>query len=237
MGEWMNQEPGLTLFRTRFVVGDELAIDHVPDPDERAAVLRSIRQSADQADVTILAIHAHQGDHDPAHPLPYLRDLAHDAIDDGADVVVVSGPHVLAPIETHAGRPIFYGLSNFLWSMVGGPLPAYLWAQTRSVIGEEIDPASMSEADLIATLEEDGFSDPWIFRAALAEVVFGEAGIDEVRLHPLDLGVDLSATRRGIPRAATPDVATEILERIASISAPLGGAIVLEGTVGRLSFA
>ncbi len=235
VGEWMNQAPCLNLFRTRFVVGDELAIDYVPEPEERAAVLRSIRQSSQQADVTILAVHAHQGDDDPTHPLAYLRALAHDAIDEGADVVVVSGPHVLAPVEIHAGRPIFYGLSNFIWSDVGGPLPAYFWRQTRAVLGDEVDPATMSEADLIARLDEDGFSDPWVFRAALAEVAFGDAGIDEIRLHPVDLGFDLPLTRRGIPRTPDPDVANEIAERIATISAPLGTKVDTSGEVATIS--
>jgi poly-gamma-glutamate synthesis protein (capsule biosynthesis protein) len=237
MGEWMNQEPGLHLFGSRFVVGDELAIDYVPDPEDRATLLRSIRQSSRQAEVTILAVHAHQGDHDHEHPQPYLRDLARDAIGAGADVVAISGPHVLAPIEIHAGRPIFYGLSNFIWSDLGGPVPAYVWRQTRAIVGDEIDPATMSEADLIALLDEDGFSDPWIFRAAVAEMVFGDAGIREIRLHPVDLGADLPVTRRGVPRTPAPDVAAEIVDRIAAISAPLGAKIELNGTIGSLSLA
>jgi poly-gamma-glutamate synthesis protein (capsule biosynthesis protein) len=222
MGEWMNTQPGLHLFRSRFVVGEDLAIDYVPDPQDRAAMMRSVRQSGQQADVTILAVHAHQGDDDPTHPLPYLRDLAHDAIDAGADIVVVSGPHVLAPVELHAGAPIFYGLSNFIWSDLGGPMPAYFWQQTRAVLGDEVDPGSMTEADLIARLGADGFDDPWIFRAVVAEVVFGEGGVEEVRLHPVDLGFDRSVTTRGVPRAPGPDLAHEIVERVATISAPLG---------------
>jgi poly-gamma-glutamate synthesis protein (capsule biosynthesis protein) len=235
MGEWMNAQPGLHVFRTRFVVGDELSIDYVPDPEDRARVLRSIRQSAQQAEVTILAVHAHQGDDDPDHPLPYLRDLARDAIDAGADVVTISGPHVLAPVELHAGAPIFYGLSNFIWSDLGGPMPAYFWRQTRAVLGDEIDPAWMTESELIALLGADGFDDPWIFRAVLAQVVFGDEGVEEIRLHPVDLGFDRSVTRRGIPRTPEPDVASEIVERVAIISAPLGTKIERDGTSGTVS--
>jgi poly-gamma-glutamate synthesis protein (capsule biosynthesis protein) len=222
MGEWMTGQPGLSLFRTTFEVGDELSIDYVPDPDERRAALWSIRQSAAQADVTILAVHAHQGDDDPSNPLPYLRELARDAVDAGADVVAVSGPHVPAPVEIRDGKPIFYGLSNFIWSDLGGPLPAYFWRATRAILGDEIDPRSMSEAELIARLNDDGFSDPWIFRAVLAEVVFGDDRIAEIRLHPLDLGIGLPITRRGVPRTASSEVGREICERVAAISAPLG---------------
>ena len=173
----------------------------------------------------MLAIHAHQGDHDPATPMPYLRDLAHTAVDAGADVVGVSGPHVLAPIEFHDGRPIFYGLGNFIWSDVGGPMPAYFWHKTRAVLGDAApDPGTMTEADLLATLNSDAFDDPWVFRAVLAEVSFGDMVLD-VRLHPVDLGHDLPVSRRGVPRVAEPGVAREILARVAELSAPFGVAV------------
>jgi capsule synthesis protein PGA_cap len=229
VGEWMSGEP-LNLFRTRFVPGEELAIEYLPDAGERDEILRSLRRSAMQADVTILAVHAHQGDNDPAHPLPYLSALAHDAIGAGADIVVVSGPHVPAPIEIHEGRPILYGLSNFIWSDLGGPLPEYIWRLTRAAAGDRIDPRTMSEAELIELLGDDAFSDPWIFRAALAEVIFGELGVEEVRLHPVDLGFTLPLTRRGIPRTPDADTAREICERFATISSPLGTKVDVEGT-------
>jgi poly-gamma-glutamate synthesis protein (capsule biosynthesis protein) len=231
VGEWMSGEP-LNLFRTRFVAGDELAIEYVPDARERGEIMRSLRRSAEQADVTILAVHAHQGDDDPAHPLPYLRALAHDAVDAGADVVIVSGPHVPAPIEIHEGKAILYGLSNFIWSDLGGPLPEYIWHLTSAVVGDRVDPRTMSEAELIALLGDDAFSDPWIFRAAFAELVFGELGVEEVRLHPVDLGLELPLTRRGIPRTPEPEVAKEIVERFATISSPFGTKLDLACTSG-----
>jgi poly-gamma-glutamate capsule biosynthesis protein CapA/YwtB (metallophosphatase superfamily) len=230
VGEWMSGEP-LNLFRTRFVAGAELAIEYLPDTAHRDAIMRSLRQSAAQADVTILAVHAHQGDDDPANPLQYLRDLAHDGVAAGADVVAVSGPHVPAPIEIHDGAAILYGLSNFIWSDVGGPLPEYIWQLTRSAAGEHIDPRTMSEAELIDLLNEDAFADPWIFRAAFAEVVFGEQGVEEVRVHPVDLGSSLPLTRKGIPRTPEAEVAREICERFADISSTLGTKLdVADGT-------
>jgi capsule synthesis protein PGA_cap len=229
VGEWMRGEP-LNLFRTRFLAGDELAVEYVPEPEERETIMRSLRQAAGQADVTILSVHAHQGDDDPAHPLPYLRELAHDAIDAGADVVAVSGPHVPAPIEIHAGAPILYGLGDFIWSDLGGPVPEYIWRLTRGAAGDRIDPRTMSEADLIQLLGDDAFADPWIFRGAIAEVVFGARGVDEVRMHPVDLGFDLPLTRKGIPRVPDDDVAREICERFAAISSSLGTSVGVEGT-------
>ena len=44
--------------------------------------------------------------------LAYMTEIAHAAIDAGADVVVGHGPHYSLPVEVYKGRPIFYGLSN-----------------------------------------------------------------------------------------------------------------------------
>src|SRR6267378_2583927 len=44
--------------------------------------------------------------------LQYMTEIAHAAIDAGADVVVGHGPHYSLPVEVYRGKPIFYGLGN-----------------------------------------------------------------------------------------------------------------------------
>src|SRR5206468_3121534 len=46
-------------------------------------------------------------------PPDFLVELAHDAIDNGADAFVGHGPHVLRGIEIYKGKPIFYDLAEF----------------------------------------------------------------------------------------------------------------------------
>jgi poly-gamma-glutamate capsule biosynthesis protein CapA/YwtB (metallophosphatase superfamily) len=48
-------------------------------------------------------------------PLQYMKDIAHAAIDAGADVVMGHGPHYALPVEVYKGRPIFYGLGNLVF--------------------------------------------------------------------------------------------------------------------------
>jgi poly-gamma-glutamate capsule biosynthesis protein CapA/YwtB (metallophosphatase superfamily) len=43
----------------------------------------------------------------------YMRDIAHTAIDAGADVVFGHGPHFSLPVESYRGKPIYYGLGSF----------------------------------------------------------------------------------------------------------------------------
>ena len=45
--------------------------------------------------------------------LQYMREIAHAAIEAGADAVVGHGPHYALPIELHRGKPVFYGLGSF----------------------------------------------------------------------------------------------------------------------------
>jgi len=45
--------------------------------------------------------------------LQYMTEIAHAAIDSGADVVMGHGPHYSLPVEVYKGKPIFYGLGSF----------------------------------------------------------------------------------------------------------------------------
>jgi poly-gamma-glutamate capsule biosynthesis protein CapA/YwtB (metallophosphatase superfamily) len=65
-----------------------------------------------QADIVVASCHWGLG----RDPLQYMTEIAHAAIDAGADVVMGHGPHYVLPIEVYNGRPIFYGLSNLTFS-------------------------------------------------------------------------------------------------------------------------
>jgi len=45
--------------------------------------------------------------------LQYMAEIAHAAIDAGADLVIGHGPHYSLPVEVYKGKPIFYGLGSF----------------------------------------------------------------------------------------------------------------------------
>ncbi|RMF13860.1 MAG: CapA family protein [Candidatus Dadabacteria bacterium] len=75
------------------------------------AVSAAVRRARSQADLVIASFH--WGAELMREPKRYQRDLAHLAIDQGADIVVGHHPHVLQPIEWYRGRPILYSLGNF----------------------------------------------------------------------------------------------------------------------------
>ena len=85
--------------------------------------LRSIRNGKYFADFMIVSVHAHQNSYAfqrysfDNHVPDFLVELAHAAIDNGADMFVGHGVHTIRGIEIYKGKPIFYGLSNFCFYM------------------------------------------------------------------------------------------------------------------------
>ena len=62
-----------------------------------------------EADIVVASCHWGLGE----EVLDYMREIAHAAIDAGADIVVGHGPHYSLPVELYRGKPIFYGLGSF----------------------------------------------------------------------------------------------------------------------------
>ena len=68
--------------------------------------------------------------------------------------------HHLGPIEIYKGRPIFYGLGNFIWSDIQEPLAADLYERHRDLLAAAFgDPSKATDADLTALLNATGFND------------------------------------------------------------------------------
>ena len=78
-----------------------------------AAALRQFRQdiAALRAQVDFLVASHHWGL--DREVLDYQRDIAHAAIDAGADIVIGHGPHFPLAMEIYEDKPIFYGLGSF----------------------------------------------------------------------------------------------------------------------------
>ena len=83
-----------------------------PYQDDLQAMLTDIRAAKAQCD--ILSVSYHWGLHGVKGALAmYQPEVAHAALDAGADVILGSHPHRLKAIEIYNGKPIFYSLGNF----------------------------------------------------------------------------------------------------------------------------
>jgi hypothetical protein len=92
------------------------------DPAEVRALVRRARAAAD---VVVVMLHSGKEGTDAAHTPDRVewhlgenrgnsRAVAHLAIDEGADLVVGSGPHVVRGMEVYQGRLIAYSLGNLV---------------------------------------------------------------------------------------------------------------------------
>jgi poly-gamma-glutamate capsule biosynthesis protein CapA/YwtB (metallophosphatase superfamily) len=63
----------------------------------------------EQTDIVVASCHWGLGE----EVLDYMSEIAHAAIDAGADIVIGHGPHYSLPVELYSGKPIFYGLGSF----------------------------------------------------------------------------------------------------------------------------
>lgn len=81
-----------------------------------AAYLDELRKDVEalrpQVDILVGSFHWGLG----REPLQYMKEIAHAAIDAGADIIMGHGPHYPLPIEVYRGRPIFYGMGNLTFN-------------------------------------------------------------------------------------------------------------------------
>jgi poly-gamma-glutamate synthesis protein (capsule biosynthesis protein) len=59
--------------------------------------------------------------------LQYMPEIAHAAIDAGADVVMGHGPHFSLAVEAYKGKPVFYGLGSFCFHTGHGGIKHGNW--------------------------------------------------------------------------------------------------------------
>jgi poly-gamma-glutamate synthesis protein (capsule biosynthesis protein) len=74
-----------------------------------AAFADDIAALRKDADIVVASCHWGLGE----EVLEYMSEIAHAAIDAGADIVIGHGPHYSLPVEMYRGKPIFYGLGSF----------------------------------------------------------------------------------------------------------------------------
>jgi poly-gamma-glutamate capsule biosynthesis protein CapA/YwtB (metallophosphatase superfamily) len=205
----------LELFEKHFRRGPEFAYRYTVDAEDRAEILKAIREAKQHADLVIASIHTHDcsvacdDENAPRAPGDFLAALAHDAVDAGADVFIATGNHNLGPIEIYDApgrgkRPIFYGIGNFFWSDVQALLPHDLYQGNRGLLARVwSDPEKATPYDLTAPLNAKSFAHDFTFHGVIAHCRFEHGQLAAIELDPLDLGYGAPLTESGIPRLAT----------------------------------
>jgi poly-gamma-glutamate capsule biosynthesis protein CapA/YwtB (metallophosphatase superfamily) len=98
---------------SRIAPASPLARANAESLAQMSADIAAVRARASAAAPITIVVALHKGIvHTPARLAPYEREIAHSAIDAGADIVVGHHAHILRGIEFHRGKPIFHGLGN-----------------------------------------------------------------------------------------------------------------------------
>ena len=218
----------LQLFGTWYKVGPKAGdISYTMDPQDEREILRSIRNGKESSDFLVASIHCHQAnyafqEYSLDNDVPdFLVELAHKAIDNGADVFIGEGVHTLRGVEIYKNKPIFYGVSSFV---------------SQGLYGISAEPANPSNGPL-TDIESSWRSQryhPDELEVLLVTAHYDGGKLAEVRLYPGDLGQEMRRplSRLGIPMLPSPEVAQRILAKVQRISKPFGTTISIENGVG-----
>lgn len=76
-------------------------------------IIETVKEKRPQVDILIISFH--WGTEYATEPTIKQVDLAHQAIDAGADLILGHHPHVIQRVEDYRGRKIVYSLGNFIF--------------------------------------------------------------------------------------------------------------------------
>ncbi len=210
-----------------FRAADRPAIKTAPKAQDLEAIAQWTRDARARADLVVMSLHAHEQGADKEEPAEFIPAFARRMIDEGADLVVGHGPHLLRGIEFYRGRPIFYSLGNLIGqNELVYKLPADSYERFR------VDP-SRTPSELFRIRNQDGQkgfpADKRYWQTVMPICHFEGGRVRRIELIPITLGPGEPTHRRGRPRLAQATEAREILERLAHLSAPFGTTFDLDG--------
>lgn len=221
-------ETDLQFGEATYRVGAQPAVHTKADADDLAGLLASVRNARREADLVIATIHAHQSLPDQRKlPPDFVVEAAHDAIDAGADIFAVHGPHIPKGIEIYKGKAIFYSLGDFAFD---GDIQPFLPSETYDGLHLDSTANVADVFDAITQKEKGGLlKSTEYFESFIAELKYDEnRNLIQIVLDPITLGLGASRAQRGHPRVASAEDATRILENVQSLSSTYGTKVTIE---------
>jgi poly-gamma-glutamate synthesis protein (capsule biosynthesis protein) len=207
----------LDLFGVRYMVSDHHGVHYTMNQSDLREIMLNVEDAKKSSDFVIVSLHAHAPGNYSQTPADFASVFAHDAIDAGADAVVMHGPHQLRGIEIYKGRPVFYSLGNFVFQIdIIQPIEPDIYDEYG------FDPRVSSSVDVSEKEDRMDFSSPFMYQSVVATMTFGACGVRKIVLTPIDLHEDSRLADRGVPTLASPTMARTIISRLQALSLPYG---------------
>lgn len=211
----------------KFRIADSASVETVPRARDIEAMAEWTREARMRADTVVVSFHAHEQKGSKEEPAEFIRTFARRMVDEGADVVVGHGPHLLRGMEIYKDKPIFYSLGNFAGqNELVYKLPADSYEQFK------VDPSKTPSEVFRSRTQEDTKSFPADrrFWQTLLPICSFEGGrLAKLEVVPVSLGHGDAPHRRGRPRLAEGEEAAEIVSRFRRLSEAFGTRVVDNG--------
>jgi len=252
LGWWMTEidddiaisPPGLHNTISHYRVSASGQKRMVADPEDVEANLDAIREARKNADWVLFHIHNHEWDPVGGLSVPptFVRELAHQAVDAGADIFIAEGAHaLLRGIEVYKGKPVFYDPGDLFkdGNSKTRPLSEYYWVQGfRQGRGKwELTPVdSRLHTDKkklpIASNPPGAYSTGKVLAVLVPVCRFDDQRrLVDITVHPAMHLTD-SPQVNGLPGLQTGEQARRILDYLAELSEPFGTRVEIQGDVG-----
>jgi poly-gamma-glutamate capsule biosynthesis protein CapA/YwtB (metallophosphatase superfamily) len=214
------------IFNENYIAGPKVGeYRYEINKEDLEANLVAIRNTKEYGDFAIFNMHAHyppnafQTVYVGHYPSQFVTDFAHALIDNGADVFVGHGLHSMQGIEIYKGRPIFYGLGEFVLQEI--------------VVDKSDTPPRMTPIEW-DELPTQRLQEPHVMMAVMATSRYQDGKLVEIRLQPVDLGVGQKRpwSKMGVPQIPSPELANEILAKVQEYSETFHTKISIENGVG-----
>lgn len=221
-----NRDDVVMLSGTPIKKGERTVVEVLPNEQDVADIVAEVQRVRPDVDAVIVSLHAHEPSNYSEGAAEFVKTFAHRAIDAGGDVVFAHGPHQLRGIERYGRGVILYSLGNLAFDHTAVASGAHDVYESGADLYEVILSGAMDGRRQHAN--PPALEKPIWWEGLIAVAAFGSSGLDSVRLHPIDLGVNRSLQQRGVPRLPEPQHARTILERVANLSKPLNTAIDID---------
>jgi len=239
-------EDRIQVLHNTYVPGGKAGYSYSVDDEQKASLLKEIRNASAYSNFTIFTLHSHQWNIDPDDPLggfhgetneppDFLESLGREAIDNGADMFCVHGPFDFRAIEIYRDKPIFYGLGSFIRQPYMQEYVPWETYSAHTFVGrkyESINPidTNITDAEILTT--RTGRHPARYFKGASVTCDYNNSELQKLTIHPVDLGIGGPLSDLGIPKQMTGSDAEEFLQAVAGHSAKYGTEVRIADGLG-----